>query len=338
MRKNVYILFPPGYSGNYVSWCISKSDSELAASTVDNPINTHQSDKYGGVGTTHLHLRFPTHIVISELMSWLIIHKPVQKQVYILNTSSDVVLTNTISSIMTFDPEPVFIQIHTTDPDVRGVGGLNTVLKWPYYHLIRQERLTDLASVNFLKSDDNMTLRNYCVNKYDWAFPSPELFDPLKAPMLPHTNPDRMREFLPARHRYKLWYDVRNKYHPHEVNPEQFIEPYTIPENFFGIELAEIYSPGFPQILEDILIDASAGIFDFVQVHKIHQSYVGAQANIAWLDEIKLFRETKKLTPFLTANSVVQAMVIHEIKLSLPADYDWESKDIYEIVEYFNSV
>jgi hypothetical protein len=39
LHKNVYLIYPPGYSGSYLSWCLSKSEKDLSTITVDDPLN-----------------------------------------------------------------------------------------------------------------------------------------------------------------------------------------------------------------------------------------------------------------------------------------------------------
>jgi len=50
MKKNIYLIYPPGYSGSYVSWCLSKSEAGSKDTTVDDPINPTNNTKYGGAG------------------------------------------------------------------------------------------------------------------------------------------------------------------------------------------------------------------------------------------------------------------------------------------------
>ena len=101
--KNVYILFPAGYSGTYLSWCLDKSESSVSINTVDDPINKTKSDKYGGAGTCHIYQRHPTHGSIDHIMSWLILNQPKDKRNYLINVWSWAQVTKTINSILNFD-------------------------------------------------------------------------------------------------------------------------------------------------------------------------------------------------------------------------------------------
>ena len=81
--KNVYILFPAGYSGTYLSWCLDKSELSSKDIIIDDPINKIKSDKYGGSGTCHQYHRYPTHGSIDHVMSWLILNQPKDKRYYL---------------------------------------------------------------------------------------------------------------------------------------------------------------------------------------------------------------------------------------------------------------
>ena len=103
LDKNIYLIYPPGYSGSYLSWCFSKSEIDLAESTVDDPLNIYNNKKYGGTGTSHLHYRIPTHSTIKEVMYWLILNQPKEKKIFLINGWDKGSIIETINNIMNFN-------------------------------------------------------------------------------------------------------------------------------------------------------------------------------------------------------------------------------------------
>ena len=334
MNKNIYILYPPGYSGSYLSWCISKSDANLADITVDDPLNNSNNASYGGQGTAHLHHRVPTHTGIRELMYWKILHAGAPCQIFVVNVWHQAKLHETIDAIMNFDPDPVFIHITADAPESRELGFLNALIKWPLYFKITGA--IPIPNIDLDNIIDNIQLRNACVTYFDRICPVTYSLT-TEIPALPLIDDlytrNHTQSFWSTRERYSYWYNTRCAANPHEVNGDQYIIPYYEPRHYYNIDLLDVYNANLPDRLDSILKQAQLENFDFTFVENYHQTYVNAQPNLAWVDEINTFRKTRKLTEFLVSNSVVQALVIREIKNYLPADYIWEDKDIYEIVE-----
>jgi hypothetical protein len=142
-------------------------------------------------------------------------------------------------------------------------------------------------------------------------------------------------QFATARLRWKYWFETRNKVNPHEVNEDQFISPHFKPRHFYSIDISEIYQLDFISKLENIINQSDLGKFNFEQAYKIHPEYVGAQKNLVYLDEIKEFRITKKLTEFLKSNSITETLVIREVLKNKHKDNlnFSESQTIEEILE-----
>jgi hypothetical protein len=354
MNKNVYIIYPPGYSGNYINWAITKSNDATSSSTIDNPINTSDSKNYGGAGTSHLFHRFPTHAGIKQIMFWLISNQPKEKQVYIINACNPVttpdesipelnVLKNlrletaaeeTMSMIMNFDRDPVIIHITSKDEDYRSVSTLNGFTKWPIFYKLQ---FTDKMNIDLSYIKNNFKLRNFLIKNYNSVIPKSNeiIFDEnlYKAVHASLASPGN--GFAQARLRWKYWFETRNKVNPHEVNEEQFILPYFKPKHFYSIDISEIYQLDFISKLENIINQSDLGKFNFEQAYKIHPEYVKAQKNLVYLDEIKEFRITKKLTKFLKSNSITETLVIREVLKNKNKDnFNFsESQTIEEILE-----
>ena len=153
LNKNIYLIYPPGYSGSYISWCLSKSESTLAADTIDDPINTSTSALYGGSGTSHLHHRIPTHQGIEDHMTWMVLNRPVDKKIFVINTDNNDI-DRTLSHIVYSDRDPVIILIHDGgDWDTRAYGSINGLTKWPIRSLLGMNNIDVAISLGLAEQN-----------------------------------------------------------------------------------------------------------------------------------------------------------------------------------------
>lgn len=328
-KKNIYLIYAAGYSGSYTSWCLYKSEVDNKDTTVDNPINSVPSDKYGGVGTSHLHHRIPTHAGIDPLMYWMILNKPIDKKIYLVNSwkSNWMYLFRTIHHIMNFDRDPVIIHIASDDKDYRALGHINAITKWPLFFEI--EGLYEKYGKDFCNlTKGDIQARNMFVKNYDEIF--------REHGHMNFTDDDTttyhpMPSYKKLRTGYDRWYTCRNTNNPHEVNETMFIEPHDAPKHFYSVDLKEIYELDFPIRLQSIVGESDAGDFDFDYVKNFHHNYIASQPNLKFITEIQQFRQTKLLTEYLTSHPLIEAEVIRELYTDLPED--WESKTLQEIVK-----
>lgn len=327
LSKNIYLLYPPGYSGSYISWCISKSEESLASVTVDNPVNTSSTDKYGGYGTSHLHHRIPTHQNIHQVIAWIILNKPADKRIYLVNFHDEGFLGYSIDHIMNFDRDPVFIHISANNDDTLALGNLNAITKWPLYFQVSE--LDKRFDIN-LYSSDNKELRNKFVKHYNKFFPSSRPLDFNKE----FDYKDNVVEF---RRQYQTWYNLRNGNNPHEVNESYYVKPKTIPDHFYSIDLMEIYKGKLTDRLSEIMTDSQCGNFDFSYVKDFHQNYIDTQTNLQLIEELSKFRITNEVNDYLTSHPLIEALVIREVLDKLPKDYNWEQETLQEIVKVVQS-
>ena len=322
LNKNIYLIYPAGYSGSYVSWCLSKSEESLKDSTVNNPINTSQTEKYGGLGTSHLHHRYPTHCGIDQLVFWLILNQPKDKKIYLINGWDNYWLIKSVYNIIGFDRDPVIIQISAEDKHYNQLGHINAITKWPLYFEIQEIFKVHNIDVYNL---DNTSLhhRNVFVKYYNDIFTMPNKLDFNKAEGMPN-----MPYHVSG---YRQWYNLRNKNNPHEVNEEQFAKPSNPVDYYHHLDLSEIYKETFIDKLSSIVKDKNAGDFDFEYAKSFHNNYIEAQQHLRFIDEINEFKKTKVLTAYLDSHPLIQAIVIKEIFDQLPTD--WETKTLQEIVK-----
>lgn len=324
LSKNIYLLYPPGSSGTYIHWCIHKSESDLSAFAVDDPINKKENKTFGGVGTAHLHTRVPTHQSIHQHLCWMTYNQPKEKKVFLINCHNVPNSYNVsrpevaISSILCSDPDPVIVVINDGgNIDNKKYGALNTITKWPIFFKANQT-LEQRFNFDSFNCKDSIDARNTFVKNYFEIFPS-----------LSGLDYDVMGEKLLW---YKEWYNVRNQHNGHEVNEETYILPKLNIPNLYHISLTDIVSDQFLVWFKNFVTSIDVGNFDTKFVEDYHSTYVDAQQNLQWFTEINQFRKTRVLTEYLTSHSLLQAFVIMEIKKYLPTDYVWESESIKDIV------
>jgi len=320
LTKNIYILYPAGYGGSYIHWCISKSEKDSASSTIDDPLNTTPSTKYGGVGTAHLHVRIPTHQNIHHHKHWMIYNRPEGKRIYLVNTFNNAPSNpeQAIADILRFDPDPVFIVITNGGvSDIQKFGAINTLLKWPVFfkanqHLERKFGF-DSFDCNFSRE-----ARNLFVEKFHLIFPQ-----------IYGLHTDSLTTKIEW---YKQWFNTRNSMNGHEVNDGLYPLPVDSVPKIHTLTLKEAMSLDFIPWFENFCNEINAGEFDSNFVSDFHPQYVQAQDTLQWFDEIENFRKTFQLTPFLKSHSLIQAFVILEVLSKLPVGYDWQNKELEEIV------
>lgn len=325
LSKNIYLLYPPGYSGSYLHWCIHKSEADLSATTIDDPVNKTNNTKFGGLGTAHLHQRIPTHQSIINHMQWMVYNQPQEKKVFLINchnipNSYGVSrIESAIATILGADPDPVFVVIKDNgDSDIQKYGSLNTITKWPIFFKANQQ-IEERFKFDSFNCKDSIEARNLFVEQYSNIFPT-----------LEGVNSNALSNIMKWN---REWYNVRNTHNGHEVNEDTYIVPPNNVPNLFQILATDITAPNFANWLDEFFAAANAGTFDTNFVRNYHSTYVSAQQNLQWFDDIKQFRINFKLTDFLRSHSLAQAFVIMEVKEFLPTEYEWQTKSIDEIVK-----
>lgn len=341
LQNNIYIVYPAGYGGSFIRWCLRKSEKDTANLTLDNPINTSPSDTFGGAGTTHLELRKPTHCGIEHIMYWMILNQPKEKLIYLVNAWNNMWRSRTFVHLLNMDRDPVIIHITDSNKDSRELANLNAITKWP---LIFELQFHDKRfGIDFYNLEDTLSVRNILVKYYDTIFSSstPMTFTNHNYSVIEGEKNPRLfatPEFYD--HLYEChnqWYTVRNNKTPHEVNGEEFVTPYKVPKNYYSIDIQDIYNNNFVDKLESITRLSNVGEYNFDYARKFHSSYVEHQSNLQYVAEMQQFRKTKALTPYLTSHPYIKAMVVREMIPSL-TNYDWENKTLEEIVLYYRTL
>lgn len=326
LHKNVYLIYPPGYSGSYLSWCLSKSEKDLSTTTVDDPLNASDNKKFGGSGTSHLHYRIPTHATIREIMYWLILNQPKEKKLFLVNGWDRGSIITSIDSILNMDRDPVIIHITADNHYDRCVGNLNAMTKWPLY--FHAKKFNETYNIDFFNASNDLKTRNTLIEHYNDIFPMSFNIDKL---------PDDGFTLDLLRNNYQYWFTIRNEHNPHEVNGLHFVEPYNKPKHFYSIDLMTIYDNSIFNLLESIAQESELGEFDFSFVKKYHPTYVKAQTNLKFKDEIINFRHTKKLNDYLLSHPLLQALTVMEMLVDTEG-IEWKNKTLQEIVKVYNTI
>ena len=301
LQKNVYILYPAGYCGSYINWAINASDKDLGATTVKNPINNSDSVQFGGAGTSHLHVRIPTHQGIDHHVSWVLLNRPTNKRVYIINTDSREILY-AIKIISQYDPDGVFISVHNNNcPTVDAFGNINCVTKWPTYLEIVSTRLypmhNDFDPYNCAK---DQKFRNYVIHNNETFFRHNTIID---------------QTVLQGRLQLQeKWYEVRHRAQPHEVNDTMYLTNVSLSNRLFELSCQDICSdvflPWFDNFMQASMISSE---YNLDTVNKNHATYIGAQKNLQWFKSFEHWKTTGELDEYITSHSITEAYVILEI-------------------------
>lgn len=334
LLKNIYILYPAGYSGTFLNWSISSSCS---LSIVNDPMNTNDSLQYGGVGTAHQHTKIPTHQSIKEHLAWCITNRPNDKRIYCINTN-DYNLSATLDAIARTDSDPCIIIIHNNnDYDTTVYGWLNCLLKWPVYlhlNLRASEIRNTTLGINYnaptwnYQDLDNIDLRN------DIALNKLFLLNVKLSPVTEHN-----RAAVEVDHtEYLDWYAVRHQHHPHEVNLDYYISKPIDWQNVYQISCKDIVLPGFVDWLEHFFsVSQVVDRYDTSVVTDTHKKYVSMQHNAQWEKEIDHWRSTGHLSKFLLGHQAIQGFVLKDMFDSLKINTSAHEANL-EWKKFYNNV
>lgn len=302
LTKNIYLLYPAGYSGNYVNWAISVSDLGLRHTTVKNPINDVDQTKYGGSGTSHLHHRIPTHQPIRQHLPWMVYNRPDNKGIYIVNTAT-YNMADTISQILDSDTDPVFIVIHDkNDLDIRAYGQINCITKWPVFLSAQYAAAGHELPCDPFNCDDqefrNLVAQNLV--SIDSNIP---------------VDGQQLDNVIVNYKKYQNWYQARHSVNPHEVNEKYYIVRENFPlDSLFQFSCQDVVSDKFPETLRQIFVKSQCSTdYNIDYFKQFHPNYIAAQKNLQWFESIKNWRNTGALDDFLKGHSVIQGLVIREI-------------------------
>jgi hypothetical protein len=311
LTKNVYILYPPGHSGSYVSWAISASDADLAKTTVKNPINNTASTKYGGEGTAHLHHRVPTHQSWDFHAAWMMFNRPTDTRIYIIH-ARDYTISKFIAGVLLYDKDPVFIIVHNdNDYDTWCYGRINCIKKWPAHPmsgLLRSGYTAEDIKFDPYNCKDSKELRN-SITKFDdltkaWSVPLTKIQD--------EKSKNRLTECFEKLHPF---FNIRGAQAPHEINSNYYIIPDKFPwQKIYQLSCTDVVSDQFPDLLENILQQSQCtDNYNTTQLREIQPDYIIAQKNMQWFESIAHWRETGEIDTYLLEHMMTHGLVLREI-------------------------
>ena len=300
LTKNIYILYPAGYSGSYLNWAIHISDNDFYNTTVKSPVNTSTSDQFGGAGTSHKHVRVPTHQSIMLHLSWVIHNRPIDKKVYIINEGTANVYRS-IRTIMQSDPTGVFVIVHNnSDIEVDAYGTINCITKWPAYSDAKLQFHTDPREEDFSFYESSRAYRNFIVKHHSTFFE--------------HMEKPNYHELKNEIQRGVNWYQTRNRLHPHEVNESTYVTDFALDNRIFDISCADIASTYFPQWLENFMKDSRVSdAYNCDYVTNYQDNYINSQSNLKWFNSITEWETTGVLDSYLTSHCGIEAHVLIRI-------------------------
>jgi hypothetical protein len=296
IQKDVYILYPAGYSGSYISWAISISDLDSRSDTVRSPINTNTSTKYGGSGTSHLHIRIPTHQEYDQQVAWQLRNRPQGRRIYITNQGQHSLEEN-INHIFQHS-DAVVIHVHdNNDPVIISYGQINMATKWPTMLVARAAALGQRLTFDPFTETDSVEFRNFMVT------------EELKTSgRIDHQKLQELNL------RSQNWFEVRKKYQPHEVIDQHYARDYDYTNRVFELSCVDVAQTQFVDIFNDIMTRSNiSDSYDLAYVQKFHHNYCAAQKNLQWFDSLQHWSDTGELDPYLLSHSAIQAQIIKEI-------------------------
>ena len=306
LKKNVYILYPAGYSGSYLNWAINISDNDLSNTTVKNPVNSSKSAQFGGVGTSHLHIRIPTHQGIDQHLSWVLYNKPAEPRVYIINANKNAV-NYSICTIARYDPNGVFVNIHADQNDLIGsFGTINCVTKWPIYIKSLVELNPFLCVTPIHKNFDAHNCANDIMFRNWMVLNDSALFY--------HNRPLDHASIQQGLEGQRNWYRIRNQEQPHEVNESMYIADPDLSNRLFDISCLDICKPAFLEWFKEFMEQSQVSDgYNCKQVDTVHPMYMQSQPNMQWFNSIQQWELTGELDDYLLSHSGIQSQVIRLI-------------------------
>jgi len=332
IKKNVYILFPVGYHGNYIKWSIEASDLDARKVTQKNPINYDNTVQFGGVGTSHLHTRIPTHQSFGRHQIWQILNRPDHPKIYIINSMAcgrgdSEILSRIMTDILFQDREGIIISLHDNDDrDIQSYGIINSITKWPTYidsvfestalHISELKPLArEFLSRGFraINSAKDREFRNFLIEHEKIASSQGIL------------NIDVLNYHINSSEK---WYQARNRAQPHEVNELTYIPRITnLSERILQINCKDIphekYIDIFQHIMEKFQISDN---WDMNPLKSLHDEYISAQKNLQWFESLEAWQRSGKIDDYLRSHSVIESEIIKRILTAMGISFYTEEE------------
>jgi hypothetical protein len=324
MFKNIFFLFPPGYSGTYLQWILNISENSKQHSTTKNPLLPN--------GTSHGFIRRPTHTGSLNILSWIVKNQPGDPQTFAVyaNTNTESYIdhpANTAYRFLRSYPDALFINIYAKTPDEMKIGALNGYTKWNTW-IYDQVAFNPNHNYNFDWDGGKTNLvslhdRNWLFENWRNMFPS-------------NTTPFNWEEFKYNIDCFKQWFAGRKLREPQETDSQQFNDFAQFPDaQIYDISLGEIYSDDLFESnkLFSWIESQQAGDFDWDYAKQYHKTYIDAQQNLKWVHHISDTRKHKQVSQWLLRNSFCQALLLEEIAEQLDDLPEWQTHSTEKIIK-----
>jgi hypothetical protein len=281
----------------------------MAKTTVKDPINGDNNETYGGTGTSHKHIRIPTHQGNGYHFAWVVRNPELSKnpRIYVINAGDEETYWS-IWQIAMYDPDGVFIQIHNdNNPLVSSYGIINCVTKWPtYVDASLGDSLTnygpEMVHPKFDPFDcaDDRLFRNWAVEDRGQFFRHNNKF-----------NNELMQQWAG---RYNRTYATRNRHQPHEVNETMYLTELDLTNRIFSLSCVDVCSDKFTSWLSNFMNQSQVSDnYSCEHVANFHQKYIDAQPNLQWFKSIQRWELLGEIDDYLMSHSIIQAQVISYI-------------------------
>lgn len=323
MQQNIFFLFPPGYSGNYLQWIINASDTTTATDTIKDPL---LSD-----GTSHGFIRRPTHSGVFNILNWLVKNKIEKCQTFVIyaynNTDAwyDHPAYAAYCFLKSF-PDALMVNIYAETDDYTKIAALNSYTKWITWiydtAALEPNRILDFDWEGGKNDRVSLKDRNWFLDNWRSTF-------------FINDRPFNWEEFNYNVDCFQKWLQVRQDLEHQEMDQQQWNWFDPVPRNnIFDLKLEDIYREDFVDSHDFFawIKSMDGGEFDWNYAKDYHKKYLEAQDNLRFNSEIRNLRANKIISPWLLKNSLSQAFVLEEIKTHLDHVPDWPHRSTIDIL------
>lgn len=326
MNKNIFFLFPPGYSGNYLQWICNISEQSKKHATIKDPLRPD--------GTSHGFARRPTHMALFNVLSWIIKNQPTDAQTFAVYATNDAATWadhpgNAAFWLLRSYPEGLCVNIHAANDDELKVGALNGYTKWNVWMYDLQTFYMERSPHFDWEGGKNKIIS---ITDRNWLFENWRKFFVLNSTPF---NWEELKFHINANNQ---WYNIREEMDPGDMSADQFNNFEIFPDNnIFDISLGELYHPDFFKNSKFFqwVESQNAGIFDWSYAESYHQTYLDAQDNLKWFTKIEDMRNNKQVSKWLLQNTLSQAFLLEEVATRLtPGWKESSTEDILTALGY----
>lgn len=276
--------------GTYLNWIIRASDKDSV--TTEAPLSDETN--------AHNHIKRPTHQNLLKTMIWRLYNKPDETCIHAINVmeKDDYYARSAyaVQTIMRFDENPVFINVHDNDDDlINKFGVLNMFTKWPPFI-----KVTSLFYEEWLNSLDNDMDK-----AAQWIYENWDTF-------AVHNGPIKKEEIMFNLSKQNQWLEIRMEAGPGEVLASDYHIPQKLPDHLIDICLTDIMKDDFIDQFEKIIVATDSGDYDFSYAREYHQTFVQAQKNMKFFECAEQLQSDGTINSWWNTNAMTKALLMME--------------------------